>query len=259
MSMVAVDIGNSRIKLGWFDARGDFATKKLDCLPQPRSVVALATADWNEVALTTWSAEIPPSTPWWIASVNRPATARLMNWTDGRFPARQLTHGDLPITADVEHPDRVGIDRLAGAVAANRLRDPQRPAIVIGVGTAITVDFITADGVFRGGAIMPGIAMSARALDEFTDLLPRSPLEELSVAPPALGTSTLSAIHSGLYWGTIGAMRELVARISQQAGNQSAPPELFLTGGAAASVAAQLDSAARYVEFLVLAGIALAK
>jgi type III pantothenate kinase len=106
---------------------------------------------------------------------------------------------------------------------------------------------------------MPGIAMSARALDEFTDLLPRSPWEELSVAPAALGTSTLSAIHSGLYWGTIGAMRELVARLSQQAGNQSSPPELFLTGGAAASVAAQLDSAARYVEFLVLAGIALAK
>ena len=198
MSIVAVDIGNSRIKVGWFDAPGDYATKKRHCLPQPRSAVALATVDWNEAALATWSAEIPPSTPWRIASVNRPAAARLTSWIEGRFPARRLTHSDLPITAAVEHPDRVGIDRLAGAVAANWLRDPQRPAIVIGIGTAITVDFIAADGVFRGGAIMPGIAMSARALEEFTDLLPRSPLDELSAAPPAMGTSTLGAIHSGL-------------------------------------------------------------
>ena len=73
-----------------------------------------------------------------------------------------------------------------------------------------------------------------------------------------MGTSTLGAIHSGLYWGTIGAMRELVARLSEQTPEHSRP-ELFLTGGAAASVAAQLDPAARYVEFLVLAGIALAE
>ena len=170
-----------------------------------------------------------------------------------------MTHRDLPITAAVEYPDRVGIDRLAGAVAANRLREPKRPAIVIGVGTAITVDLISADGIFRGGAILPGIAMSARALDEFTDLLPRSPLDELTSAPPALGTTTLSAIHSGLYWGAIGAMREMIARLSEEGVAPSVKPELFLTGGAAASVALQLDPTARYVEYLALAGIALAK
>jgi type III pantothenate kinase len=259
MSIVAVDIGNSRIKFGWFTAPADRSSIKSPDLPQPHRVFALPTAGWDEAELRNWSAEIPQSTPWWIASVNRPAAARLMKWIDGRFPTRQLSHGDLPIAVAVEQPERVGIDRLAGAVAANQLREPERPAIVIGVGTAITVDLITAAGVFRGGAILPGIGMSARALDEFTDLLPRSPLEELSVAPPALGTSTLSAIHSGLYWGAVGAMRELIAKLSEQIDKPSLRPELFLTGGAAASVAAELDPTARYVEYLVLAGIALAK
>ena len=182
MSIVAVDIGNSRIKIGWFDLPLQRSREKPLCLPQPRGILALPTADWSDSTLANWSAEIPPTTPWWIASVNRPAATRLTNWVQQRYPARQLSHVDLPIVATVEHPERVGIDRLAGAVAANELRQPQRPAIVIGVGSAITVDLISADGVFRGGAILPGIGMSARALDEFTDLLPRSPLEELAGA-----------------------------------------------------------------------------
>jgi type III pantothenate kinase len=169
-----------------------------------------------------------------------------------------LSHADLPIGVAVEFPDRVGIDRLSGGVAANRLRNPARAAIVIGVGSAITVDLISADGVFRGGAILPGIGMSARALHEFTDLLPRSPLEELSSPPPALGTSTMAAIHAGLYWGAIGALRELIARLAEQV-DEAAPGDVFLTGGAAPAVAAHLDPAARYIEYLVLSGIVLAK
>jgi type III pantothenate kinase len=258
MSLIAVDIGNSRIKLGLFAAPAESSG-----LPTPSRILAVSTANWDEASLQHWLRDVPPDTAWWIASVNRPALSRLTACIEQRSAPspkiRRLAAGDLPITAAVESPDKVGIDRLAGAVAANRLRDPARPAIVIGVGSAITVDLVGADGVFRGGAILPGIGMSARALDEFTDLLPRSPWEELTGPPPALGTSTLSAIHSGLYWGAVGAMRELVARLSQTLGDSKLRPEVFLTGGAAASVAAMLDPAARFVEHLVLAGIALAK
>jgi type III pantothenate kinase len=119
-------------------------------------------------------------------------------------------------------------------------------------------DLVSADGRFCGGAILPGITMSARALDEFTDLLPRSPMIELGEPPPALGTSTLEAIHSGLYWGAIGAMRELVARLSDSPAAAGAKTDVFLTGGAAPSVANQLGPEVRYVEHLVLSGIALA-
>jgi type III pantothenate kinase len=170
--------------------------------------------------------------------------------------ARLIAADDLPITVGLEHPERVGIDRLAAAVAVNRLRPSDRPAIVVDTGTAITVDFVSVDGVFRGGAIMPGIDMSARALHEFTDLLPLVPLNELSATPPALGISTVTAIRSGLYWGALGAIRVLIEQLSA---GQSPPPALFLTGGAAAHFVAELGPEACYEPHLVLSGVALAK
>ena len=59
--------------------------------------------------------------------------------------------------------------------------------MIVDVGSAITVDLVSADGAFLGGAILPGIAMSARALHEFTDLLPLVDMSELTAPPPALG------------------------------------------------------------------------
>jgi pantothenate kinase type III len=166
MSLIAVDIGNSRIKLGLFAARAE-----ANGLPTPSRILATPTMNWDEANVQNWLRDVPPDTAWWIASVNRPALSRLIAWIEQRSAPnpkiRRLAASDLPITAAVEFPDKVGIDRLAGAVAANRLRNPARPAIVIGVGSAITVDLVGADGVFRGGAILPGIGMSARALDEF--------------------------------------------------------------------------------------------
>lgn len=260
--LITVDIGNTRVKLGLFDAPA--ANRNL---PIPRTMLSLSSVDWDESQLRKWLDPVPPDTTWWLASVNRPAAKRLMEWLhrlriEQSLPAtaaplpRVLSHADLPIVAGVEHPDQVGIDRLAGAAAANRLRDPSRGAIVIDAGSAITVDLLTADGVFRGGAILPGIGVSARALNQFTDLLPRIPMEELDEPPPSLGTSTIDAIRSGLYWGAVGAMRELIGQLSQPL---NAKPDIFLTGGAAPSVAATLDPAARYLEHLVLSGLALAK
>ena len=79
-----------------------------------------------------------------------------------------LTAGDLPLKIDSERPDMVGIDRLLGAVAVNAMRPAHRPAVVIYFGTAITVDLVSPEGTFQGGAILPGIGMLARA---FHDLL----------------------------------------------------------------------------------------
>jgi type III pantothenate kinase len=218
---------------------------------------------WDEAKLLDWLGDAADHNQWWIASVNRPAAERLTSWLKGRpAPAqrvRLLRAADVPITVAVPEPEKVGVDRLAGAAAANRLRTADRPAIVIGAGTAITVDLVSADGVFCGGAILPGIGTSARALNQFTDLLPKSSLEELATPPPALGTSTLPAINSGLYWGAVGAMRELIARLSETLGDANSTPEVFLTGGAAPSFAVTLGGTPRYVEHLVLSGIALAR
>jgi type III pantothenate kinase len=99
--------------------------------------------------------------------------------------------------------------------------------------------------------------MSARAMHEFTDLLPRINGPELIVPPSALGVTTESAMASGLFWGAVGAMRQLIDELPKAVGD-SVRTEVFLTGGAAANVAALLGSDTQYTPNLTLAGIMLA-
>lgn len=255
--LIAVDIGNSRMKFGLFadPARGQQA----NALAEPSLTHHLAQGDGDLDELVGWlAARDVASVDWWIASVNRPAATRLIDWLRERGAAprtRLLYSGDLPLVVELPRPDMVGIDRLLGAVAANAVREPSRPAAIVHLGSAITVNLVSASGAFRGGAILPGIAMSARALHEFTDLLPRVELEHLADPPSALGTSTPHAIESGVFWGAIGAARELIVRLGD---NTAADPQVFLTGGAAASVAGLLAPGAVYLPHLVLSGVALA-
>jgi type III pantothenate kinase len=251
--LIAVDIGNSRIKLGRFDE--DWSQP----LPEPAATLHLAAqgADLDQIsgALASSGGRIAS---WWIGSVNRPAATRLLNWLRqdrAGEPVTLLAAGDLPISVGLARPDMAGVDRLLDAVAANALREPGRPAAVVDVGSAITVDLVSAAGEFLGGAILPGLSMSARALHTFTDLLPLFDFGDLGAPPPPLGADTVSAMRSGLFWGAVGAIRELVGRMP---GSSSAPAQVFLTGGAAPAVAGLLGRDARFVPHLTLAGIALA-
>lgn len=252
--LIAVDIGNTRIKLGLF------AAHKGTGLPVPQRACSLDA--WDAPTIDAWlsepGADSQPVRRWLVCSVNRPVAATVLDWLEHRpdTQCRLLSVADLPLAVAVERPDLVGMDRLVNAVAANRLREAGRPAIVIDVGSAITVDLVSADGAFTGGAILPGIAMAARALHDFTDLLPLVPMSELGAPPPALGTGTIAALRSGLYWGAVGAMRELCQRLSQTL----PAPQVFLTGGAAAAVAQLLGDgrSADYVPHLTLGGVALA-
>ncbi len=257
--LIAVDVGNSRIKLGLFDR-----AEPSDVVAAPARILELPADGWDGSRLTAWLPAGPVWPEWWIASVNRPAAARLMEWiarecrtpSGHPTPARLLGHGDLPLTIGIEHPERIGIDRLAGALAARQLRAPSRAALIVDAGSAITVDCVSPDGLFLGGAILPGMELSSRALNQFTDLLPSVTFSEFSAPPAALGTSTVTAIRSGLYWGMVGAVRELAERLSA---DFSPPPELFLTGGAAGHLAPHLQRPASVVPHLVLSGIALAR
>jgi type III pantothenate kinase len=247
--LMAVDVGNSRIKFG------DFEHPLADPLPHPQRAFAVE-LDWTLADLEGLLPRDPASYSWRIASVNRPAAARLIEWLRERQVPRilPLKHTDLPLEIHVPRPDQVGLDRLANVVAANRLRVAGQPAIVIDLGSAITVDLVSPAGAFSGGAILPGITISSKALHEFTDLLP---LVEVTEPPDALGTSTLAAIRSGLYWGMVGAVRELVARMSEG----SLAPQIFLTGGAAPRFAniltLQGEGTPQFVPHLTLSGIAL--
>jgi type III pantothenate kinase len=264
LPLIAVDIGNARMKFGLFRAIDPTA------LPEPEATLQLAgripaferLEEWldddvgKRLRASQFSSEGRTSFTWHIASVNRPAATRLVDWLRECRPSDPITllaFFDLPLVVRLPHPDMVGVDRLLDAVAANRLRAPGRPAIVVDVGTAITVDMVSAEGEFLGGAILPGIAMSARALHEFTDLLPQIDMSELAGPPPALGVSTVEAMQSGLFWGAVGAVRELTEQLAR-----GAEPHIFLTGGAGVAVADLLGRSACYVPHLTLAGIAIA-
>ncbi len=249
LPLVAVDIGNTRVKLGVF---GDPVEEQL---PQPQTTLSLR-SDWSEEEIEALLPAAPSCYTWVLASVHRGGSLRLIRWLRERGVQHivKLQHSDLPLVVELEDPRRVGMDRLVNAVAANRLRSPACGAVVMDMGTALTIDLVSARGCFVGGAILPGIAMSARALHEFTDLLP---LVTVSEPPPVVGRNTIEAMQSGLYWGAIGAAREVVAQMLATAG----PCEIFLTGGAGPLLVDVLASEVvtpRFVPHLTLAGIAIA-
>ena len=247
--LLAVDIGNHQLKFGLLPGR------PMNALPQPSSVVKISTEGESLDQLATW---LPPDKlDWCVAAVNRKAQCRLSEWVCRHRPRDRyvlLGNDDLPIDIRVDAPERVGTDRLLAAVAVNRLRAARQPAIVVDAGSAITVDLVSANGDFEGGAILPGLEMVARAMANQTDLLPFVSYSISDGPPPVIGKSTSAAIGSGLFWGGIGAVREVVTRMSSDVKGDL---QLFLAGGDAEKLSPFLPSSAQIVPELVLAGIAV--
>lgn len=249
--LIAVDIGNSATKVGWFDS----IAESNGSLPRPVATSKFKTGEEPPAEL---AAALPADTrEWQIVSVHREGARILASWIAANRPddsVRMLGWRDLPIEIRVEFPERVGLDRLAAAVAANTLRNADRPAIVIGAGSAITVNLVAVDGAFEGGAILPGFKMSAEALFG-ADLLPLTLLAPNDTPPHLVGKNTEDAIRSGLFWGAVGAVREVVTRISTSLKVQ---PQIFVTGGDLRQFTQYLGTEARFVPDLVLSGIAVA-
>jgi type III pantothenate kinase len=111
------------------------------------------------------------------------------------------------------NPHEVGADRIANAIAATQ-RHPGRDVIVVDCGTATTFDAVSAAGDYLGGAILPGIGISAEMLASRTA---RLPAVEITQPTDVLGRSTVESIQSGLFFGHIGAIRQLTAGLTRQA------------------------------------------
>ena len=156
----------------------------------------------------------------------------------------------LPMPVDLEHPERVGVDRVCCAAAAHETL--RHACVVVDFGTAITIDLVSDDGTFVGGTISPGLELSARSLAEHTAALP---LVALRVPDQAVGTDTESAIRAGVVYGALGALREITERFASTIGKW---PTLIATGGDAALVANECDFIDRVVPDLCLRGLALA-
>ena len=249
-SLIAVVVGNSSIGVGVFD--------HVDRVPSPKPRQTLS-VESSRTDFHVLSELLPVGpTAWHVASVYEAAADRLGQWVQAYRPhdvVRRLRHGDFPIRIDVEFPERVGADRLAGAVAANVLRGSGRSAIVVDAGTAITVNAISADGKFLGGAILPGRRMAAAALCAHTDLLPLVEIDDHDRVASAIGASTTAAVSSGLYWGTVGALHRLIDEMGKAL---QRPVDLFLTGGGMVDLVGGMRADAQFVPDLVLRGIAMA-
>ena len=130
--------------------------------------------------------------------MNPAADGRFEEWaTDRGDRLRHLdVHRDVPVSYAVDSPEQVGIDRVLNALAAHCLAHPH-PAVVISVGTAVTIDLVDAKGVFQGGVIFPGPRLMARSLNEHTAKLP---LVDAEVLPPVVapGKNTEDSILAGI-------------------------------------------------------------
>jgi type III pantothenate kinase len=207
--IIAMDIGNSAAKAALVEGARIHAAGRLETA----SASAADLADGLRALI-----EGAPERPTRIVAVSV-----VDRWTDRLelaadevgLPLVVAGASTIPLATTLLRPDRAGSDRLLAAWAAATLHGV--PVIVVDLGTATTVDVVDADGFFLGGAILPGLTLSADALAEGTAKLPRV---ELDLPPDAIGTDTSAAMVSGIVIGHVGAVRELVTRMRTRLGER---------------------------------------
>jgi type III pantothenate kinase len=125
----------------------------------------------------------------------------------------------------VDNPEEVGADRLLNALAGHRKYGG--PLVVIDFGTATTFDVVDPQGAYLGGVIAPGINLSIEALHTAAARLPR-----IGIGRPqaVIGTNTVAAMQSGIYWGYVAMIEGMVARIQAEYGGSL---KVIATGGLA--------------------------
>lgn len=241
--ILAVDVGNTRIHLA--RCEGGRILERLD-LPAR----AWESGD-DPVGAGELDRLLEGARRALVASVNPPVSAAVAAWLRLRagLPVAELAGADVPLVNRTQEPGRVGIDRLLHGFGAWRLA--RQGCVIAALGSAITVDAVSARGEFLGGAILPGLSTGLWALNARCAQLPALAPE----APPAaIGRSTREAMLSGVVLGAAGAIRDLAARMRSESGEDLRG---FLTGGDAAMVEPLLAGFGEVVPDLALRAIAL--
>ena len=156
---------------------------------------------------------------------------------------------DLGIDINVDRPSAVGADRLVNSVAGHA-RYPGA-LIVVDFGTATTFDVVSESGAYEGGVIAPGVNLSAEALHQAAALLPRVAIQRTQTV---IGKDTVPAMQSGLFWGYIGLIETIVARIKEEYGK---PMTVIATGGLANIFYKQTPAIEHLDPDLTIRGLAL--
>jgi len=243
--IVVLDVGNSSTSVGlWCDGavtkQQSFPTDAVDDLRAELKTLVTSTdhGGFTDVA---------------IASVVPAALDLLRTWIRNELNIEPLVVGEqiaLPIDVAVKEPDAVGVDRVCCAAAAYERN--KQACVIVDFGTAITVDAVDDNGLFMGGAILPGVHLQALSLHEHTATLP----EVVPMKPDeSIGRDTTEAIRSGILYGTAGAVRGIVETIATAMGRW---PPAIATGGDAAWIAENCNIFDAVVPELCLQGVGLA-
>jgi len=158
-------------------------------------------------------------------------------------------NADLGVQVRIDKPSEAGADRLVNAIGAHVKY--AGPLIVIDSGTATTFDVIGADGGFEGGIIAPGINLSMQALHEAAAKLPRIAIQRPE-RNRVVGTDTVSAMQSGVFWGYIALIEGLIARIKAERGEHLT---VVATGGVVSLFEGATDAIDHFDPDLTIRGL----
>jgi type III pantothenate kinase len=223
--LLVIDIGNTNTVLGVYD--GDVLRHHWR-LATSRSRTSDEYGVLIRQLFATVPEGLPPVTGAIVACVVPPMLTTITGMVERFFGLQAMVVGPgirtgMPI--HYENPREVGADRIVNAVAAyERFHDA---CIVVDLGTATTFDAISADGRYMGGAIAPGVMISAEALFARASKLPR-----IELTPPdrVVGRNTVASMQSGLVHGYVGLIDGMIDRIVEEVGQ---PMRTIATGGLA--------------------------
>jgi type III pantothenate kinase len=203
-----------------------------------RNLFAMAGVDFNAVTGIVISSVVPPLDP-----TLRQVCERYFN-LEPLFVEPGVRTG---ISVRVESPAEVGADRMVNCVAA--VEKYGAPCIVVDFGTATTFDVVSAKGEFLGGAIAPGLGISADALYSRTARLQRV---EIQKPPRAIGNNTVTNLQSGLYYGYLGLVDGILERMLPELGGDV---KVIATGGLASLIGSGSKYIAAVDDLLTLDGL----
>lgn len=252
MNIIAVDIGNTNIRVGLFL---DDEEKLIESIPgKSRAKLAKCLKSaWEQIPVSQSSREGKRDGVIVVSSVKPTWTKLVEDIAKSELDEKPYLIGEdipLPMTCWIDEPDKVGVDRVVSAAAAYAVVEDA--IVVVDFGTAVTIDLVDENGIFRGGVICPGFEISAKALKDNTAQLP-----EVKISKPAgpYGKNTADAINCGIYYSAIGALQEIIRRYAEEIGKW---PQTVITGAAAKVIADDSEFIDNYVPNLVLKGIVLA-
>ena len=245
MTFLAIDVGNTRLK--W----AQYVSPKPGAAMVAHGAVFLETID--ELAETDWKALAPPRQMLGCVvageAVRRRVEEQMELW-DVEPHWVFSTASEAGLLNGYDHPNRLGSDRwvsLIGARARLLASGPPRPALVVMIGTAATVDAIDAQGRFLGGLILPGFGLMLKALEMGTAGL-KFPTGDVVDFP----TNTSDALTSGGTFAIAGAVQRMVENLQRHCGQV---PVVFMTGGAGWKMAPSMSTPCELVEGLIFDGL----